>query len=253
MMSGNSGDDSFRFPQRRTLFEEVSERIGGLISKGKWHPGEMLPNEVELAGMFGVSQGTMRRALKMLVDTGVLVRRQGKGTFVAEFSRNEGSLYERFIRLVPDCEADEASPTQSTMLCFELELPPEEVRTALELPVGVKAIHAARALSTTQGLVTHDELWANREVFERMTKDNLEHHEERMLYAFYQRACGVTITRCEETLKARLMPEEICRAFGLSANTPVIEVRRTAYTLGEKPVEYHIQRSLTDRYHYKLP
>lgn len=72
MMSGNSCDDSFRFPQRRTLFEEVSERVGGLISKGRWHPGEMLPNEVELAGMFGVSQGTMRRALKMLVDTGVL-------------------------------------------------------------------------------------------------------------------------------------------------------------------------------------
>lgn len=112
---------------------------------------------------------------------------------------------------MPDCEADEASPTQAEMLFFELELPPEEVRAALELPVGVKAIHAARALNTTQGLVTHDELWANREVFERMTKDNLEHHEERMLYAFYQRACGVTITRCEETLKARLMPEAICR------------------------------------------
>lgn len=62
----------------------------------------MLPNEVELTSLFGVSQGTMRRALRMLVDTGVLVRQQGKGTFVAEFSRNEGSIYRRFIRLLPD-------------------------------------------------------------------------------------------------------------------------------------------------------
>ena len=51
------------FSQRQMLFEQVSERMGALISNGRWRPGEMLPNEVELAGMFGVSQGTMRRAL----------------------------------------------------------------------------------------------------------------------------------------------------------------------------------------------
>ncbi len=252
MMSGSSSDECFSFPQRRTLFEQVSERIGALISNGRWRPGEMLPNEVELASLFGVSQGTMRRALRMLVDTGVLVRQQGKGTFVAEFSRNEGSIYRRFIRLLPDREEDEASPSRSMMLYFERELPPEEVRVALELPLGVKTIHAARALNTSRGLVTHDELWANQEVFDKLTKENLGKHEETMLYAFYQRVCGVTITRCEETVKAKLMPEELRVQFGLPEHTPVIEIRRTAYTYGEKPVEYHVQRSLTDRYHYKI-
>ena len=206
MMSGSSSDECFSFPQRRTLFEQVSERIGALISNGRWRPGEMLPNEVELASLFGVSQGTMRRALRMLVDTGVLVRQQGRGTFVAEFSRNEGSIYRRFIRLLPDREEDEASPSRSMMLYFERELPPEEVRVALELPLGVKTIHAARALNTSRGLVTHDELWANQEVFDKLTKENLGKHEETMLYAFYQRVCGVTITRCEETVKAKQRP-----------------------------------------------
>ena len=48
------------------------------------------------------------------------------------------------------------------------------------------------------------------------------------------------------------MPEELRVQFGLPEHTPVIEIRRTAYTYGEKPVEYHVQRSLTDRYHYKI-
>ncbi|MEI3354969.1 MAG: GntR family transcriptional regulator [Duodenibacillus massiliensis] len=240
------------FSQRQMLFEQVSERMGALISNGRWRPGEMLPNEVELAGMFGVSQGTMRRALGKLVDTGVLIRYQGKGTFVAEYSRNEGKVYQRFIRLMPDSEADEALPSKSVMLYFERELPPEDVRNALDLPVGVKTIHAARTLNTAQGLVTHDELWANPEVFEKLTKENLARHEEKMLYAFYQRACGVTITKCEEMLKAKLMPEDLCSEFGLSAPTPVIEIRRTAFTYGDKPVEFHIQRCLTDRYHYQI-
>lgn len=71
------------------------------------------------------------------------------------------------------------------MLYFERELPPEEVRVALELSLGVKTIHAARALNTSRGLVTHDELWANQEVFDKLTKENLGKHEEKMLYAFY--------------------------------------------------------------------
>ena len=73
---------SYFFPNRLTLFEQVSQSLSRLISEKKWRPGEMLPNETELAQMFNVSPGTMRRALKLLVDKGVLIRHQGKGTFV---------------------------------------------------------------------------------------------------------------------------------------------------------------------------
>ena len=79
---------SYFFPNRLTLFEQVSQSLSRLISEKKWRPGEMLPNETELAQMFNVSPGTMRRALKLLVDKGVLIRHQGKGPFVAEFSNN---------------------------------------------------------------------------------------------------------------------------------------------------------------------
>ena len=243
--------DESLFPRRETLFKQVSSRIAALIHQGKWKPGEMLPNEVELAQMFSVSQGTMRRALKMLVDTGVLIRRQGRGTFVSEFSHNENLVYNRYIRLFPDSSRDDASPTRTDLILFETVSAPDMVLDALHLPVGTQVIHAARVLCASSGLVTYDELWAVAKDFTLMTEQNLRRHDEKMLYAYYQKTCGVTITRCDEAIKAVLMPEELCRQYGLRSPLPVIEIRRTAYTYGDRPVEFHLQRSVTDRYHYK--
>ena len=95
-------ESDFVFPQRLTLFEQVSKTLAEMICHGKWAPGEMLPNEIELAHSFNVSQGTMRRALNLLVDKGALIRRQGKGTFVAEMRANEAHFQKRYNKLDPD-------------------------------------------------------------------------------------------------------------------------------------------------------
>ncbi len=238
-------------PRRTTLFEQVSESVSELIRQGRWKPGEMLPNEVELAALFAVSQGTVRRALGILVEKGVLIRHQGRGTFVADLSSREDIVYNRYIRLLPDEPGrDDASPTERRLVCFETVPAPLEVARDLLIPTGSPVIHSTRLLSASSGPVTYDELWANASDFRKLTRENLEHHEERMLYAFYQKTCGVTITRSEERIKAVLMPEALCREFGLEPPLPVIEVRRTAFTYGDRPVERHVQLSITERYHY---
>ena len=86
----------------------------------------------------------------------------------------------------------------------------------LALEPGAEVIHTIRCLKSRGRLVTYDEMWANAAIFHRLTDHNLMHHEEKMLYSFYQSACGVTITRSEETLKAVLMPETLCNALALT-------------------------------------
>ena len=253
MTPSSSSTAHLLFPRRETLFEQVSRALSNQIHAGRWKPGELLPNEIELATEFQVAQGTMRRALKLLVDSGLLIRQQGRGTFVAEFRHNEDIVYKRYIRLVPDTpQSEDLVSTSSDLLTFETIPAPEAIRQVLALEPSAEVIHAIRSLKSRGRLVTYDEMWANAAIFHRLTAHNLMHHEEKMLYSFYQSACGVTITRSEETLKAVLMPETLCNALSLTSPIPVMEVRRLAFTFNEQPVEYHRQLSLTDRYHYRV-
>ena len=65
------------------LYRQIKDLIVQGLQRGEWKPGEMIPSEIDLAARFQVSQGTVRKAVDELSTENLLVRRQGKGTFVA--------------------------------------------------------------------------------------------------------------------------------------------------------------------------
>ena len=79
------------------LYEEVKKKITQSLIQGEWVPGEAIPSEIELANIYDVSQGTVRKAIDDLSAESILVRRQGKGTYVA--THNEETIQLRFLRL----------------------------------------------------------------------------------------------------------------------------------------------------------
>ncbi len=66
------------------LYHQLYETLRQQIDSGQWKPGDQLPTEAELAARYDISQITIRKALNMLVDAGVIYRHKGKGTFVAQ-------------------------------------------------------------------------------------------------------------------------------------------------------------------------
>src|SRR4249920_1906846 len=97
--------DSASAPEAATpAFSPLYQQIKGLILQsleaGEWKPGESIPSEMELAARFRVSQGTVRKAIDELASEHILMRRQGKGTYVA--SHSEPSYQYRFLRVTPD-------------------------------------------------------------------------------------------------------------------------------------------------------
>src|SRR5512145_496390 len=87
-------------PAFRPLYEQIKILLTQSLVAGEWKPGEAIPSEIELAGRFRVSQGTVRKAIDELASEHILVRRQGKGTYVASHS---GPSYQyRFLRVMPD-------------------------------------------------------------------------------------------------------------------------------------------------------
>src|SRR5579875_2346819 len=77
---------------RASLVDGAEQAVRRWLSPGRFRPGDRLPPEQELAGMLGVSRGTLRSALRRLEETGEIVRRQGSGTFVGSMGPPRGVL-----------------------------------------------------------------------------------------------------------------------------------------------------------------
>src|ERR671932_678209 len=84
----------------RPLYRQVRALLVRRLAEGVWQPGQLLPSEGQLAAELGVSQGTVRKALDALTAERLLVRRQGRGTFVAE--HDEQRILFHFFKLMPD-------------------------------------------------------------------------------------------------------------------------------------------------------
>ena len=87
-------------PAFSPLYQQIKALILHSLQSGEWRPGEAIPSEIELAARFKVSQGTVRKAVDELATDNLLVRRQGKGTFVATHAEEQTQY--RFLRLTPD-------------------------------------------------------------------------------------------------------------------------------------------------------
>src|SRR5215831_1351807 len=106
---------SVQAPSFRPLYEQIKILLTQSLVAGEWKPGESIPSEVDLAQRYRVSQGTVRKAIDELASEHILVRRQGKGTFVA--SHNEPAYQYRFLRVTPD---DGGKPHPQNLF-FDLE------------------------------------------------------------------------------------------------------------------------------------
>src|SRR6185312_11622275 len=95
-----SASSSGNSPTFSPLYQQIKALITQALQSGEWKPGEMIPSEVDLAARFKVSQGTVRKAIDELSAENLVVRRQGKGTFVA--THHEERAHFRFLRLMPD-------------------------------------------------------------------------------------------------------------------------------------------------------
>src|SRR4029453_19125913 len=88
-------------PSFQPLYVQIKRLLEKSLEAHEWGPGQAIPSETELAGRFGVSQGTVRKAIDALAADNLVVRRQGKGTFVATHTEERASKF-RLLRVPPD-------------------------------------------------------------------------------------------------------------------------------------------------------
>jgi GntR family transcriptional regulator len=141
-------------PSFRPLYEQIKILLTQSLVAGEWKPGEAIPSEIELAARFRVSQGTVRKAIDELAGEHILVRRQGKGTYVA--SHNEPSYQYRFLRVAPD--AGEKPTPKNLFFALERGKASGEAAHALGLKPGTPTMGFKRVMSFDGRPVILDEI-----------------------------------------------------------------------------------------------
>jgi GntR family transcriptional regulator len=232
------------------MFSPLYRQIKGLITRGllsgEWKPGELIPSESELALRFGVSQGTVRKAVDELAAEHLLVRKQGRGTFVA--SHHSPRTQFRFLRLRPDAGPAEAGPDSRVLECRRARAPIEVAR-ALSLRTGEGVVVVRRQLSFSGEPVVLDEIWLPGARFRGLTAERLAAYTG-PLYGLFETEFGTRMIRASERLKAVPASKEAASHLGVPVGEPLLQVDRISYTYEDQPVEFRRGLYVTRGFHY---
>jgi GntR family transcriptional regulator len=233
-------------PLFQPLYRQIAELITRGLDGGEWKPGEAIPSELELAARFKVSQGTVRKAIDELAAAHLLVRRQGKGTFVATHSEERTQF--RFLRLAPDDGSAERL-ARKFLDCKRMR-PSAEVAQALDIPTGQAVLQVRRLLYFRGAPVVLDDLWLPLALFKGLTEQRLSEYEG-PLYGLFEAEFGVRMIRAEEQIRAVVADADAAALLEVAPGAPLLSVDRVSFTYGDRPVELRRGRYDTRTHHYR--
>ena len=220
-------------PAFSPLYQQVKALMTRSLQQGEWLPGALIPSEMELAARFKVSQGTVRKAIDELATGNLLVRRQGKGTFVATHAEEQVQF--RFLRLMPD--SGEAAGMERRFIDCRRQRAPAALARALRLRVNDAAIRVRRLLSLHGTPVVLDDIWLPAALFKGLTAERLSDYRGPM-YGLFESEFGVRMIRAEEKIRAVAADEASATLLALAPGAPLLSVERLALTYGDQPVEF---------------
>jgi GntR family transcriptional regulator len=236
-------------PAFSPLYQQIKTLILHSLQAGEWKPGDPIPSELELAARYRVSQGTVRKAVDELAADNLLVRRQGKGTFVATHA--EEHIQYRFLRLHPDTGTlDSEGPAARHILSCKRLRAPSDITAALALRGGETLVQVRRVLSFHGVPTILEDLWLPGHAFRGLTLDALAQHQGAM-YALFESQFGVRMVRAEERLKAVSADATAAALLQVPPDSPLLSVERVAYTYNDVPMELRRGLYRTDRHHYR--
>ncbi len=220
-------------PTFSPLYRQIKSLMLQALDSGEWRPGEAIPSETELAVRFGVSQGTVRKAIDEMAAENLLLRRQGKGTFVA--SHDDPRAFFRFLRL--EANSGEVQPTRSVPLeCWRAKAGPEAARV-LGIQLADPIIVVRRLLEFGAKPVVVDEIYLPGDAFPGLTLELLQEWQG-SLYSLFESHFGVRMVRAEERLRAVAADRSSAELLRVAEGSPLLSVERVSFSYGDRPMEW---------------
>ena len=236
-------------PAFSPLYQQIKVLILKSLQAGEWKPGDLIPSEMELAVRFRVSQGTVRKAIDELAAENLVIRRQGKGTFVATHSAQQ--VQYRFLRLMPDSgDVIGEGPAERQIVDCKRLRAPADIARSLALQTGDAVLQLRRVLAFQGTPTIVEDVWLPGGPFKGLTAERLASYGGPM-YALFETEFGVHMVRAEEKIRAIAADEVASKLLELPQGAPLLSVERVAYTYNDVPMELRRGLYRTDTHHYK--
>lgn len=228
------------------LHAQVEEQMRKLIGMEKYKKGVLLPKEVELANRWGVSRNTIRQATNKLENEGLITRKKGVGTRVAEGKTLSTGL-DHWYSFTKEMQ-EKGIKVINLLLKVEWVKPNAKISTFFNCDPDKLVLK----LSKLKGEMSGQPIV----LFESYFHPRIGVHEKddfsKPLYELLEARYGVIVTRSKENISAQAATASVAKKLKVSADFPLLFRERFVYDAGDRPVEYNVGYYRSDKFTYSI-
>lgn len=223
---------------------QIHNRIKEEIDAGVWKIGQRLPSERDLADDFGVSRMTLRQAITLLVEEGVLQRKIGSGTYVASTRVQEKM---RGTTSFTDIVQLQGKTPSTKLLSYTKGQANEKEATQLQLTVGEAVIRMERVRYADELPVVYEVATIPERLIAALQKEEVTSH-------FFQTMTkhGYKIGKSHQTIFARLASEKVANLLGIKKNQAILALRQVSYLEDGQAFEFVNSQYVAERFEFYL-
>jgi GntR family transcriptional regulator len=227
------------------LYREVKHKLMESLRGGEWKAGDMIPAEKRLCERYGVSVGTLRKAVDELTAENILIRHQGRGTFVASHSQDRYMF--GFFHICP--RTGQKEYPQVEFISLTKEKADADAARRLGVAKGAKLQRIVNRLSLGGHPVIIDHILLPDRFFAGLTEASVRERRT-TLYQLYQDSFGVAVLRTEERLDAEGANPHVAELLSIEPGTPVLHIVRRAFSFRDEVVELRHSWVITKDHDY---
>ena len=232
-------------PLHNPLYKEVKRQIMSELINGEWKPGAAIPAEKKLAERFLVSIGTIRKAIDELVAENIMIRQQGRGTFVASHNRDRLLFY--FFHIVGH-DGTKQYPVV-TLNAFMRGKSEGDEADALGIRRGDPVFRIRNILKLADAPVIVDDIVLPQQRFSGLSERQFAGRPN-TIYNLYQDAFGISVVRTQERLRAITADAQMAKLLKVPPKAPLLRIARVAFSYQDLPVELRTSIVNTERHEY---
>lgn len=208
-----------------TLYYQIEKYIREKIENDEWPKGYQIPSEPELAEYFKVSRSTIRQAVSELVLQGLLIRKQGSGTFVAEPSF-EGDYIKFYF-------PEEIGQSHKLLKIIHMSCSSSIAHT-LELPLGsmITEVNRLRYIREENEPAILEKSYFRSELLPDLENEDLS----KRIYDIIENKYGIKLIKAKTLIEPVLLDVNEAVHLGVAPGSPVLLLSRVCYTYQDKPI-----------------